>query len=175
MKYNINLIGKNRESFFDRALYFFLNYLRHILVITQLVVIGVLFYRFSIDQSIIDLKESIEQKKEIVSAVTPLLVAANNVNRQTSEVKKIIQKQQVFPQTINYIISVFPQSMTLNKMGIADTSVQLFGVAASPQDLRSFIARLQKEAHFSSVELSDIQKTQTGYNFAIGLKDFIQK
>jgi len=73
MRYNINLIEKKEVSLLDRLIFFCLNYLRYIIVITQLVVIGVFFYRFQIDQRIIDLKEGVDQKKEIVKIVLPLL------------------------------------------------------------------------------------------------------
>ncbi|MDO8741626.1 MAG: hypothetical protein Q7J11_00595, partial [Candidatus Roizmanbacteria bacterium] len=61
MKYKINLLEKKETSLLDKLTFFGLNYLRYIIVITQLVVIGVFFYRFQIDQSIIDLKEGVNQ------------------------------------------------------------------------------------------------------------------
>jgi len=67
MRHRINLLEKKEQSLLDRLTFFGLNYLRYIIVITQLVVIGVFFYRFQIDQRIIDLKEGVEQKKEIVN------------------------------------------------------------------------------------------------------------
>ena len=64
MKYKINLLSKrlNKQSFLKKLNYFTYNYLRYILVITQLVVMSVLFFRFSIDQRIIDLKDEIYQQ-----------------------------------------------------------------------------------------------------------------
>ena len=73
MRYKINLLEKKDIGLLDKLTFFSLNYLRYIIVITQLVVIGVFFYRFQIDQKIIDLKEGVEQKKEIVKIVLPLL------------------------------------------------------------------------------------------------------
>ena len=69
MRYKINLLEKKELNLLDKLTFFCLNYLRYIIVITQLVVIGVFFYRFQIDQRIIDLKEGVEQKKEIVQIV----------------------------------------------------------------------------------------------------------
>ncbi|QQR63494.1 hypothetical protein IPH70_03205 [Candidatus Roizmanbacteria bacterium] len=88
MTYKINLLSKQEMSLIDKTLYFFLNYLRYILVFTQIIVIGVLFYRFRIDQNIIDLKDSLDQKKEIVQAVKPLLDEAEKVNNQSIAIKR---------------------------------------------------------------------------------------
>ena len=71
MRYKINLLEKKDIGLLDKLTFFGLNYLRYIIVVTQLIVIGVFFYRFQIDQRIIDLKEAVEQKREIVKIVLP--------------------------------------------------------------------------------------------------------
>ena len=48
MKYKINLITKRKEKAVDKVIYFVMNYLRYILVITQIVVIGVFFYNLKL-------------------------------------------------------------------------------------------------------------------------------
>ena len=93
----------------DKVFYFALNYLRYIIVITQLVVIAVFFYRFQIDQKIIDLKEAVDQKKEIVNIVLPLLKEAERIDKKTTEIDKIINNQNSFSSMISYL-SVEPRS-----------------------------------------------------------------
>ena len=87
MKYKINLIGNknNKKGVISKLNYFFFNYFRYILVLTQLVVISVLFFRFSIDQSIIDLKESINQQEEVLKAVKPILDETQRVDLKLKE------------------------------------------------------------------------------------------
>lgn len=86
MKYRINLLPQKETPLTEKIVYFALNYLRYIIVITQLVVIAVFFYRFQIDQKIIDLKESVDQKKEILQIVLPLLNQASNIDKKTMAV-----------------------------------------------------------------------------------------
>ncbi|PJB87766.1 hypothetical protein CO083_05355, partial [Candidatus Roizmanbacteria bacterium CG_4_9_14_0_8_um_filter_34_12] len=64
MKYKINLLLPKEKNWLDKVIYFGLNYLRYILVITQTVIIMVFFYRFKIDQEIVDLKDAVKQKQE---------------------------------------------------------------------------------------------------------------
>ena len=116
MRYNINLVSKKKFSFFERALYFFSNYLRYILVITQLVIIGVLFYRFRIDQGIIDLKETVEQKKEIVNVTSDLITEAKKIEAKTTAIKKVSGEQDSFIQMMEYTLSSFPKDIFLNRM-----------------------------------------------------------
>lgn len=167
MKYNINLIGKREESFFDKALYFFLNYLRYILVITQLVVIGVLFYRFRVDQNIIDLKESIDQKKEIVQVVKPILAESEKIQNKINAAKSLINNQNAFFDTVNYILSIFPESLFLDNLTIEKKTIQLDGFATDPRQLQLFYFKLKNEGKFSSVNLGDVKRTESGYSFSI--------
>ena len=138
MKYKINLMPKKGTSLMEKVFYFALNYLRYIIVITQLVVIGVFFYRFQIDQKIIDLKEAVNQKKEIVSIVLPLLNEANRIDKKTIEIEKIINKQNSFSSMMSYLLSVFPETATLTSFESNDDSLKIAGIASNPKHLQSF-------------------------------------
>ena len=105
--------------------------MRYILVFTQIIVIGVLFYRFRIDQNIIDLKDSLDQKKEIVQAVKPLLDEAEKVNNQSIAIKKVTSEQERQISAVNYILSVFPEAVNLTTLNIDDNTYSLRGTSTS--------------------------------------------
>src|SRR3989344_1408018 len=104
-RYQINLIKKKEKGIVDRLGDFFLHYLRYLIVITQIVVIAVFFFRFQIDQEIIDLKESIDQKREILKVTKPLVVDASVIDGKVGEVKKIIALQGKLTDNYTYIIT----------------------------------------------------------------------
>ena len=162
MTYRINLLTKQELSFLDKTLYFFLNYLRYILVLTQIVVIGVLFYRFRIDQNIIDLKDSLQQKKEIVEAVQPLLKEAEKVNDQTIAIRKIVNEQSVQSTAVQYLLSTFPQAATLEKLVITENSFNLEGTTIDSRELQLFYARLKQEQRFKTIDLANIKRGASG-------------
>ncbi len=172
MTYRINLLTKQELSFLDKTLYFFLNYLRYILVLTQIVVIGVLFYRFRIDQNIIDLKDSLQQKREIIEAVQPLLQEAEKVNDQTIAIRKIVHEQSVQTSAIQYLLSTFPQAATLEKLVINENSFDLVGTTIDSRELQLFYARLQQDKRFQTVNLSNIKRGESGYSFTMTLENF---
>ncbi len=172
MKYKINLIGKKSTSFFDKVLYFFLNYLRYVLVITQLVVIGVLFFRFRIDQNIIDLKDSIDQKKEIVSVVKPILAETEKIKTREDTIRSILKDQDAFSNSLNYVFSLFPETATLTQVQAEEDSLLFIGVASNPQHLQAFYKRLKEEKKFAQTSLTDIKRVETGYNFTLNLGGF---
>ncbi len=172
MRYKINLLEKKETSILDRLTFFGLNYLRYIIVITQLVVIGVFFYRFQIDQSIIDLKDGVEQKKEIVQIVLPLLNEAAKIDKKTSIIQETIIKQKSFNTMLDYFTASFPETITLINMEIKSGSIKVAGDANDPKHLQAFYLLLKKDSKFKEVIFQNIKKTKTGYNFILFLDKF---
>lgn len=172
MKYSINLVQKTSRNFFEKVSYFFSNYLRYILVITQLVVIGTLFIRFQIDQNIIDLKESIDQKKEIVKTATPLINEFKSIDSRTKNVEKIITTQTKTPEMLDYITSIFPEKLFLSKLEIENGSLKMSGVALSAKELQSFYNFLKNDNHFATVNFDDFKKNGDSFSFALSLTKF---
>lgn len=173
MRYKINLLEKKDIGLLDKLTFFSLNYLRYIIVITQLVVIGVFFYRFQIDQRIIDLKEGVEQKKEIVKIVLPLLNEAVKIDKKTLVIDETLLKQKKFSEMFEYFITSFPETVILTNMEIKNESIKITGDAANAQHLQAFYTLLKKENKFKMVSLQNIKKTETGYNFVLFLEKFI--
>jgi Tfp pilus assembly protein PilN len=172
MKYKINLLQKKKISLLDKSVFFGLNYLRYIIVITQLVVIGVFFYRFQIDQSIIDLKEAVNQKKEIVQIVLPLLNEAAKIDKKTQVIEKTIIEQKNYSAMINYFIASFPETITLTNMEVKDQTIKVTGDAFNPQHLQAFYLFLKKDNRFKEVTFQNIKRTENGYNFILFLNKF---
>lgn len=167
MKYHINLVSKKEMSVVDKTLYFFLNYVRYILVITQLTVIGVLFFRFRIDQNIIDLKDSIAQKQAIIEVFQPSFEEAAAVNTQLTSIQNIVDGQTRQNESVDYLMSRFPQAVFLNKLNLSDGAYIMTGTTNNSQVLQDYYALLLRDGRFKSVELSNIQRTETGYSFTL--------
>lgn len=172
MKNRINLLLPKEKSLVDRIVYFALNYLRYILVITQICVIGVFFYRFQVDQQIIDLKDELQQKKEIVNVSAPLIQEAALTQRKVSAIKKILQDQTNLQAMIEYIFSRFPEALTLRQFKITGSSILLTGVSTDAVQIKQFLSRLQSEKRFGTVQLNSITKTLDGYSVSFILNNF---
>jgi Fimbrial assembly protein (PilN). len=173
MKYKINLLPEKEKSFTDKVIYFAFNYLRYILVITQLVVIGVFFYRLQIDQRVIDLRESVDQKKEIINIVLPLLKEASRVDKKGKEIAKIIKDQENFKSMSDYIFSIIPESIVLNSFDFKNNVLTLVGSSADPKQIQMFINFLKTEKKFKNIELKNLKKTETSYIFTISLEKYL--
>lgn len=174
MKYKINLIVGRKGGIVDHILYFALHYLRYVLVITQIVVLGVFFYKFKIDQQIIDLKEAVEQKKEIVAISEPLIKEGKVVDFKINQIREIVNEQGFFLESLGYLFSLFPQAVTLSRLEINNSLIRMDGITTDVNILRMFYLRLKKDERFKKVELASIKKADAGFEFKLSLGQFQQ-
>jgi len=173
MSLRINLLNKKEPSLKHKLVYFSLNYLKYIVVITQLVIIFVFFYRFQIDQKIIELKESAFQKKEIIKVVLPLLSEVEIIQKKQELAKSTLYNQERILSMFKYVTSNFPQGLTLNEMELLVDSVKVNGVAFFPENLQVFINLVKRERKFKKVDLKSIKKSEVGYEFELVFSQFL--
>lgn len=174
MKYKINLIGhkNNRKGVISNLNYFFFNYFRYILVITQLIVISVLFFRFTIDQKIIDLKEEIGQREELLKAIKPIIEETQRIDLKLKETKKILEAQDIFLYQLTYLIPKFPETIFLNSLSLTKDTAQMQGRILNPNHLQSFFNKIKSEKKYAEAILGQINRDETGYTFNMTLKGF---
>ncbi len=164
-KYQINLIPKKKRDLADTIIYFFLHYLRYIIVLTQIVVIGVFFFRFQVDQEIIDLKESIDQKIEIMKVTKPLITEATSIDNKIGEIKNILDGQNVFLKNISYVFSVIPQDIVLTRVEVEKNSIKLGGNSNTIAAIQRLNEKLKKDKMYKSISISELAKAQLGFTF----------
>ena len=173
MKYAINLLPQERhEALSDKVFYFILNYLRYIIIITQSVVIIVFVEKFTTDQQIVDLQESIDQKYEILSVFQPLAKDATALSFKMKEVSSTLRNQEILPKILIYLLSAFPKEIYLKQLSIKDDTVIMHGTTTDPLVLREFYRRLSGEKLFETVDLKNINKVESGYEFDMSFQNF---
>lgn len=173
MKYIINLFPKKEKGLVEKAMYFVFNYLRYILVITQIIVIAVFFYRFKIDQEIVDLKDVLSQKQEIVEISKPLIEEVSAVEKKTAIVQDIIKRQNRFADAFQYVMSIFPEKLTLDKLTIeVNGDFNFTGTTSNPDVVKQFYNKLKKDKRFASVELKNIKKELLDFSFSMELNKY---
>ena len=159
MKYKINLLHEKERDFLDKGIYFVLHYLRYVLVITQIVVISVFFYRFKIDQEIIDLKDGLQQKKEIVAVSDPLSKQAEIVDLKTKQIREILANQAQFSESFTYFLNTFPLHLTIKRLDIQGGTYKFDATTTDPETIRSYLARLKQDKRFKEVTLGSIKRS----------------
>jgi Tfp pilus assembly protein PilN len=172
MKYKINLLPEKERAFLDKSIYFVLHYLRYVLVITQIVVISVFFYRFKIDQEIIDLKDELQQKQEIVAVSDPLLREAEIVDLKTKQIREILVNQALFAESFTYFLDTFPFRLTIRRLDIQGGTYKFESSTTDPETIRAYLARLKQDSRFKLITLGSIKRNGTEFLVPFTLADF---
>ncbi|OGK19737.1 hypothetical protein A3D80_03245 [Candidatus Roizmanbacteria bacterium RIFCSPHIGHO2_02_FULL_40_13b] len=168
-KHGINLLGEKERGVTEKILYFALHYLRYIIVITQIVVIIVFFFRFSIDQQIVDLKEKVTQKQEIIKITKPIVIEAQAVSLKTDSIKKELSKENEVNSLINDVLSKIPDGVILFDFGINENGITLKAHATSIAVIQYLNTTLSKDKRFSKVKIDTVIKDTNGFIFSIAL------
>ena len=171
-KYDINLLIERKRTWEEDIVYFILHYFKHILVITQIIIIFSFFYRLSIDQEIVDFKDTAGQQKEIISVVRSIFDEAKSKYERMVEIEKILDSQDELDDKLNYLLSIFPQDFYLESLKIDETGIILDGKSLNYLTILKFMNRLKSDNRFSQVELKLIEKEGDLFSFVIELKNF---
>lgn len=164
---DINLLNKKEKNFSEKLIFFSLHYLRYVIVLTQTFVIGVFFYRFLIDQQIIDLKEGVEQQEQVVKITIPMVEEAQKINSKTLEVKKLLKAQDNFSQTLNYIFAIIPTKVTIDDFSLDSKKLEFNGKTDDPLSIKAFYERLKKDKKFKNININSITKKEGTFEFSV--------
>lgn len=172
MKYTTNLFTKNEEATIDKITYFALHYLRYILVITQFVTICVFFYRFKADQEIVDLKDTLTQKKAIVESTQSLLANVKQLDFKIKNIKSLYKQQDDFQNQYDYVFQHLPQDITLTTFTMDSSGIEIIGLTQNISTVQAVYEQLQEEKKFESIVLDGITKGEKGFSFTFKLKNY---
>ncbi|KXK12043.1 MAG: hypothetical protein UZ22_OP11002000160 [Microgenomates bacterium OLB23] len=162
--------NKNSHRQLTSCCIFVLHYFRYIIVLTQIVVISVFFYRFQEDQKIIDQKESFKQKQHILLITLPVIEEAEAMELKTSHINELLNKQNRTLNHLSFISSVVPQEVSVQRMQVTNATVQLVGSSKNLLAIRSLHKRIKQMKQYELAKITSIQQDPSGtYSFGIGI------
>lgn len=156
--YEINLLPKKKSKVADKLLHFILYYFRYIIVMTQIVVISVFFFRFKVDQGVIDLKESFKQKQQILAVTIPIVEEAKAVEMKIDQVNAVLDQEELFLARLNFLLKSIPEGVTLRRLEILDQEISLEGTASQVFSIRSLHRKIAISQGFEAAEIISIER-----------------
>jgi Tfp pilus assembly protein PilN len=172
MKYLINLFPKPEQNTSEKLIYFATHYLRYVLVITQFVAICVFFFRFKVDQEIVDLRDRLHQKESILSATDRLISRIQEIDSKMRNVKTIIKNQDLFKKQYTYFFSTIPNGVIISNLKINSKEVEIVGDSSTIDPIRNFHTKLTQDNVYQKVELLNIEKGDEGFTFNMKLSEY---
>lgn len=129
---------------------------RHIVIFTEVVVIGSFFSRFVLDRQLTDLNSSIVQKQAIAESYGTLEQDFRSVQRRTADIAFVLETQGRW-QVLDSLSKVTPPDVSYTQLNLAGDRLSLQGKAKSNQSLSLLIQALQQQPDFGQISISEIQ------------------
>lgn len=172
MKYLINLLPEKDRDATDKIIYFAFHYLRYILVITQFVAICVFFFRFKVDQQIVDQRDALTQKRAIVDATQLLLDEVKALDTKVSNIKLLLTRQDKTQAMYNYVFDATPADIQISKLNIKDLIIDMEGFSTNIDLVQQLFEKMKNENKFETVKLTSVDKKEEGYVFRLTLTKY---
>jgi Tfp pilus assembly protein PilN len=129
---------------------------RHIVIFTELVVIGSFLSRFVLDRQLTDLNTSIVQKQAIAESYGTLEADFRAAQRKTKDIAFVLSTQGRWP-VIDTLAKVTPPDVKYSQISLSVDRLSLEGKANSNQSLSLLLRGLQAQPDFSAISVGEIQ------------------
>lgn len=170
----INLIH-SRKSFVDRFIDWALTFGRIVVIITEGVALSAFLYRFSLDQQIIDLHDSINHKVKLIQFQKSEEDRYRNIQSLLVQVAKLSTKIPVSVAAFSDITHLVPQNITINSFTVSNQVVELEASSQSIISLANFIQSLKSYNKLESVSLDKIENRTSASTIVVGISMRLKK
>lgn len=143
-------------SIFGKSLKWALAVGRHIVIVTELVVIGSFFSRFILDRQLSDLNSEIVQKQSIAESYGTLEDDFRSLQQRTKDITGILEDQGQFT-VLESLATITPPEIRYTNIGYSNNALSLQGTSLSNEALSQLVDGLRRDPAFSVVSLGNIR------------------
>ena len=168
---NINLVGKPKVSFVENFLKWAVSAGKIIIIVTELIAVSALIYRFTLDRKIIDLHDQIKKSQLFVEAQGTKEKDYRSIQGRLASIKDIDQKTQQKIKIMNDILSVISTgAFSSTNLTVTEGNINIKGVAFSVFPISNFVDTLKKNPNVTSISLEDLASTSNGVEFKMTIE-----
>lgn len=161
---NINLIIKDQtgNSISEQFLSWILTYGRYIIIITQIIVLSVFFFRFKIDRDHTDLKELVTQKQAIVESLSDFETEIRRVQGRLAHIRAISKNQDALLKVTLFLQQRTPVDTTFSSLTLTADKISFQATSGNLRSFSYMLKQIQQDKKFSEVILQDMNRKADG-------------
>lgn len=164
----INLIGKAHISVADNFLKWAVNVGRIVIIVTELVALTALLYRFTVDRKIIDLHDQIRKAQIFVKAQSAKENDYRSIQERLFNIKETEEDTEAKIEIMNEILSSIARgNFSSTNLTIAQHTISINGIAFSIFPINNFLEKLKENPNVISIALDEVSGTAGGVRFKI--------
>lgn len=152
------------KTILGKFLRFALTYGRYIIISTEIIVLCAFIFRFSLDRTITDLNEEIEQKSAIVEANLGFEDRFRNLQTRTEHIGNLFGEQTTPIDILTHLEQITPQGIHFSSFLLSEEDLTITVAATTTNSLSLFLNSMQKSPFFDTVAVTTVSKktTQSG-------------
>jgi Tfp pilus assembly protein PilN len=159
---SINLL-KSRVNLLDEITKWALTFGRLLIIVIEFVAFGTFIYRFSLDRTIIDLHDKINQEQAIVASLKDREAEYRNIQERLSIASGVIDKGAKPVKIFSDIAALTPAEIKFTNFALDNKQITIQADVTSSSALTSFINSLKEYPAVSSVTITSLgTNTSTG-------------
>lgn len=167
----INLSSRQKESVTGALLAWAINIGRIIIVGTELIALGALLYRFTIDRKIIDLHDQIKREELFVKSQANKEQQYRSIQARLANIKQTENETQSKITIMNGILKTLAGgSFSTTNFVINQNIISLSGNAFSVFPVNSLIDDIKQNPNVVSISLDELTSSDTGIQFKLNIE-----
>ncbi|OGK40646.1 hypothetical protein A3A74_00515 [Candidatus Roizmanbacteria bacterium RIFCSPLOWO2_01_FULL_35_13] len=167
----INLIGKARVSVADNFLKWAVTVGRIVIVATELIALGALLYRFTIDRKIIDLHDQIRKAQIFVKAQSAKEKDYRSIQERLLNIKETEEDTKAKIEIMNDILgSIARGNFSSTNLTVAQQTISVNGIAFSIFPINNFLEKLKENPNVVSIALDEVSGSAQGVQFKLTIE-----
>ena len=167
--FRFNLLIKKERAALSEAVSFLNSYAKYVIVLTQILVLMVFFIKIVLDQTVIDLKETIDQKNQIILTAKEMIDQNNLLAKKLKEVDLIINTNNYRYDSLSTVLKNIPSSVKISNIVLQKDSITLEGEGKNPLDIQKLQMKLSKKID-GTVSVDQITKNIDTYLFKLSIE-----
>lgn len=159
---SINLAKNRGESLTDRIIAFALTAGRIVVIGTELIALSAFLYRFTLDQTLVQLHDQITQEKAVVNLLKDNETSFRNLQDRLNLSATLIKQGSMYPKILADVFSYAPPDMNIHTISVSSDGVRIEATMQSVISLSDFVDKLKAYPAIASVSLDRISnQTET--------------
>lgn len=167
---SINLGSKKKPSFTNTFFAWSITIGRGIIVLTELVALAALSYRFIIDRQIVDLHDQIKSAETLLKIQTKQENDYRDLQSRLNNIKNIDETTNNKVTILAAVLqNLTKNQVTTNKLVLNENSLVLGGNAPSIFSLADLVDNLKSQKNVDLINISRVNSLQQGINFEMSV------
>ena len=164
---SINLVKNKQVPLFDRFMDWALTIGRLIVIITEVVAVAAFIYRFSLDDSLVNLHSAIKQQQNIVSILKNDENKYRNLQDRIALAATFSAKGIKTNQVIMDILKLIPSQMIINSFILNKDKISISVDLIATASLEELVNSLKSYPGIKSISVDNIENTPSGLSVDI--------